>query len=239
MSEEQCIRRLRFCNRVVTEPCHLLQPDLEADIRTRTSLSVAVKVTVAFSFYASGSFQATAGDICSVSQFAAHCCICKVSDAIYDRRMDYIKSPMTREKQEEWSCGFTRIAGFLMVQGAINFTHVALHASHENAEVFHNHKGYRSLNVQLVCDPTQRMLTVNACHLGSTRDAFILWESTVPQLFRPPHEGHGWPLSDKGYDLTTWLMTPFRNPKSRAEHRYSESHVATRNVIELTIGVLK
>uniref|UniRef100_UPI00398F3F7A putative nuclease HARBI1 n=1 Tax=Pristiophorus japonicus TaxID=55135 RepID=UPI00398F3F7A len=201
-----------------------------------TSLSVAVKVTVALNFYAGGSFQATSTYIANISQFAVHCCI---RDALYSRRRNYISWSMSTEKQQEHTCRFARIAGIPMVQGAIDCTHVALRAPHHNTMVFCNSKDYHSQNIQLACEYRQRFLAVNARYPGRTNDSFILRQVTVPGFFNLPHGARGWLLRYKGYILATWLMTPFHNPNTRAQHSYNESHAATRNCIKQTIGVLK
>uniref|UniRef100_UPI00398F6B59 putative nuclease HARBI1 n=1 Tax=Pristiophorus japonicus TaxID=55135 RepID=UPI00398F6B59 len=154
MSEEQSLRRLWFHKEVVTELCHLLHTDLEA----RTSLSVAVTVTVALGFHVTGSFRAPGGDIDNILQFAVHCCICLVTFTLYSRRMDYISFSMSMVKQEKRSCGFTKIAGIPMVQDAIDCTHMTLQAPPQSAEVYCNRKGYHSLNIQLVCDHRQIIL---------------------------------------------------------------------------------
>uniref|UniRef100_UPI00398F3316 putative nuclease HARBI1 n=1 Tax=Pristiophorus japonicus TaxID=55135 RepID=UPI00398F3316 len=175
MSEEQCLRRLRFRKEVVTELCYLLRTYLAADTSIRTSLSVAMKVTVALNFYATGTFESPVGDKCNSSQFAIHCCICQVTDALYGKRLDYIKFSMSREDKDECNRGFA------------------------------------------------------SCH-----DAFILWETSVPQLFKPPHVGCGWLLGNKGYGVA-----PLRNPTIPAEQRYNTSYTTTQAIIEQTIGILK
>uniref|UniRef100_UPI00398F45A1 putative nuclease HARBI1 n=1 Tax=Pristiophorus japonicus TaxID=55135 RepID=UPI00398F45A1 len=174
----------------------------------------------------------------AISQYFTHHCIWHGSKALYVCRMDFIKFPMSRESQNEQTWGFGRIAGFPRVQGAIDCTHMALQVPFNNAELFRNKKGYHSLNVQLVCNHTQHILTVNARYPGGAHDAFILHKSSVSRIFQQQREGHSWLVGDKGYGRATWLMTFLRSP-IEAEQRYKESHAATRNIIVQTIRVLK
>ena len=46
-------------------------------------------------------------------------------------------------------------------------------------------------------------------------------------------------VGDKGYAVATWLMTPLYTPQTQQERAYNESHVATRAIVERTIGRLK
>ncbi|KAJ1150292.1 hypothetical protein NDU88_003087 [Pleurodeles waltl] len=44
---------------------------------------------------------------------------------------------------------------------------------------------------------------------------------------------------DSGYPNLSWLLTPVRSPRTRAEECYNEAHGRTRRVIERTFGLLK
>uniref|UniRef100_UPI00398F6829 putative nuclease HARBI1 n=1 Tax=Pristiophorus japonicus TaxID=55135 RepID=UPI00398F6829 len=239
LSDEQCVRRLRFRKDIVRELSNVLRQDLKPHIRLRTALSVATKVTIALNFYATGSFQSATADISNVSQLSTHRSIRQVVDALYKRRLQYISLPMTREKQVERRAGFVRIAGFPRVQRTIDCSHVRLRVPQNHPEIFVNRKGYNSLNIQLLCDHQRRILAVDARYPGSSHDSFILRQSSVPTLFSGPNQDCGWLLRDKGYALSTWLLTPLSNPRTAGEHAYSDVHSATRCIIEHCIGIIK
>ncbi|KAJ1126880.1 hypothetical protein NDU88_005286 [Pleurodeles waltl] len=46
-------------------------------------------------------------------------------------------------------------------------------------------------------------------------------------------------VDDSGYPNLSWLLTPVRNPRTRAEERYNEAYGRTRRIIERTFGLLK
>ncbi|XP_069771682.1 putative nuclease HARBI1 [Narcine bancroftii] len=239
LSEEQCVQRLGFSREAVTELCLLVQAQLQPRTRAWTALPVAVKVTVALNFYATGSFQAATGLINDITQFAIHCCIRDVTEVLYAKRNQFIAFPMEEERQKQRALGFRKIAGFPGVQGVLGCAHVALRAPYDNPGVYVNEKGFHSLKVQLVCDHRHRVMHVCSRFPGSTRHACILQESSVPPLFQPEHQASGWLLGNSAYPLTRWLMTPVKKSQSSSERRYNRIHAASREPMARTVAMLR
>uniref|UniRef100_UPI00398ECFF8 putative nuclease HARBI1 n=1 Tax=Pristiophorus japonicus TaxID=55135 RepID=UPI00398ECFF8 len=190
----------------------------------------------------------------NISQFAVHSSIRQVTDALYERRRGYISFPMSREKQLERQTGFVRIADFPRAQGAIDCTHVALRALQNHPVVFGNCGGFHSLSVQLVCNHSRKITTVDARYPGSSHEAFTLRQTGVPGVFAAPNQDCGWllvlpgdlkTLPNKifanlfGATLCTWQLTPLRHPSTATQQSYNECHSATRCIIEQPVGILK
>ncbi|XP_067824353.1 putative nuclease HARBI1 [Heptranchias perlo] len=200
---------------------------------------MAVKVTTAFSFFASGSFQGATGDRVRVSQLAAHQCIRQGMDGLFARAERYVNSPCDDNSQNERALGFASLAVFPKVQGAVDSTHVAIRGTPDQPGAIINRKGFHSINVQLMCKHKKRFLQVCTRFPGSCHDAFILRQSNIPNLFVSGTGLKQWVLGDKGYPLQTWLMTPLRNPTNEPQECSNDSHLTTGCVIEQTISTLK
>ncbi|KAJ1110785.1 hypothetical protein NDU88_008131 [Pleurodeles waltl] len=123
--------------------------------------------------------------------------------------------------------------------GAIDGTHVALVPPRRSEQVYRNRKSYHSMNVQMVCLADQYISQVNAMFPGSVHDAYILRNSSIPYVMGQLQRHHVWLLGDSGYPNLSWLLTPVRNPRTRAEELYNEAHGRTRRVMERTFGLLK
>ncbi|KAJ1127800.1 hypothetical protein NDU88_006193 [Pleurodeles waltl] len=134
---------------------------------------------------------------------------------------------------------FYALGHILNIIGAIDGTHVALVPPHRSEQVYGNRKSYHSMNVQMVCLADQYISQVNAMFPGSVHDVYILRNSSIPYVMGQLQRHRVWLLGDSGYPNLSWLLTPMRNPRTRAEERYNEAHGRTRRVIERTFGLLK
>ncbi|KAJ1167742.1 hypothetical protein NDU88_008131 [Pleurodeles waltl] len=110
---------------------------------------------------------------------------------------------------------------------------------HRSEQVYRNPKSYNSMNVQMVCLADQYISHVNAMFPGSVHDAYILRSSSIPYVMGQLQRHRVWLLGDSGYPNLSWLLTPVRNPRTRAEERHNEAHGRTRRVIEQTFCLLK
>ncbi|KAJ1090464.1 hypothetical protein NDU88_003596 [Pleurodeles waltl] len=122
---------------------------------------------------------------------------------------------------------------------AIDGTHVALVPPQRSEQVYRNRKSYHSMNVQMVCLADQYISYVNAKFPGSVHDAYIMRNSSIPYVMGQLQRQRVWLICDSGYPNLSWLLTPVRNPRTRAEERYREAHGRTRRVIERTFCLLK
>ncbi|XP_067879946.1 putative nuclease HARBI1 [Heterodontus francisci] len=218
----------------ITGLCAMLQ-DVLRPIGFRVILSHGPEDYCALNFYMSGSFQGCTRDMCGVSQAVAHCCIKEVTNALFKRAGDYVHYRIDPDSQAERAIEFEAIVGFPQVQGVIGCMHVAIEAPTDQPATFIEW-GFHSINVQLVCDHRKHFLQVCSLFLGSSHDAYILRQSQVPQLSRPPARLQGWMLGEKGYALKSWLLRPAINPCTAVEEKYNTCHGSTPASIERPLG---
>ncbi|XP_013188477.2 putative nuclease HARBI1 [Amyelois transitella] len=124
--------------------------------------------------------------------------------------------------------------------GCIDCTHVRIVRPNEHEDRYFCRKKFHSLNVQLICDADQQILSVDASHPGSFHDSFI-W-SHYPVRYHLENLGSEatWLLGDSGYSQRRTMMTPILDAEPvTPEAYYTQKHVKARNVIERTIGLLK
>lgn len=94
-----------------------------------------------------------------------------------------------------------------------------------------------------ICDSDLKILNVCAKFPGSVHDSHIWRLSLVQDVLKHLHsvgKTSYFLLSDSGYGLKPWLMTPIYEPRENSpESRYNKWFCTTRSIIERCNGVLK
>ncbi|XP_078385278.1 E3 ubiquitin-protein ligase TRIM39-like [Cetorhinus maximus] len=96
---------------------------------------------------ADGSFQGSTGEMCGISQSAAHHCIKIVTDEFFRRANEYIGFTTDVDIQAERARGFIAMAGFPQRQSLKECTHVTISAPKGQPVASINPKRFHSLNV--------------------------------------------------------------------------------------------
>ncbi|XP_011868897.1 PREDICTED: putative nuclease HARBI1, partial [Vollenhovia emeryi] len=229
LTDEQFVKVFRLSKEAVHYLCDALQETLQR--RRRTGLSVETQ------FFATGSYQECVGNdyLASVSQPAVSRAIKAVAVSITELLThQWIQFPRTEEKRAALKRRFQEARQF---KGVIDCTHVAIVKPSIHEEVYSNHKGFHSINVQAVSSHDLEILSLNARFPGTVHDSFIWRHSAVRnEMIRLYESGDQatWLLGDSGYGLEPWLMTPITpimHPKEaqNSEARYTLCHTATRN----------
>ncbi|XP_024873458.1 putative nuclease HARBI1 [Temnothorax curvispinosus] len=212
-----------------------------------TGLSVEKQVLSAIRLYATGCYQRPVGEQwgISMSQPSISRCIHRVTDAINENIFrQWVQFSMTPEARwfarEQFQNAPQPFEGAI---GAIDCTHVAILAPREHEEAYVNHNGYHSINVQMICDPTLKILNVNARFPGARHDAYI-WSSSAARgvMERAYNRGERrtYLIGDSGYPLEPWLLTPLpHEPEETPRFFYNEALCSARNCVERLFGVLK
>ncbi|KAJ1207883.1 hypothetical protein NDU88_003273 [Pleurodeles waltl] len=238
MEERHLIITYRFDRATIQELCTQLEPDLISPIRHPTGIPPDVQVLSMLHFLTSGSFQTTVAMASGMSQPMFSNVLSRVLSALLKHVRSYIVF-LQVEDLATVKGDFYALGHIPNIIGAIDGTHVALVPPLRSEQVYRNQKSYHSMNVQMVCLADQYISQVNAMFPGSVHDAYILRNSSIPYVMGQLQRHRVWLLGDSGYPNLSWLLTPVRNPRTRAEERYNEAHGRTRRVIERTFGILK
>ncbi|KAJ8940307.1 hypothetical protein NQ314_010754 [Rhamnusium bicolor] len=175
-------------------------------------------------------------------------CIHEVTDLMNEHlpRLK-IKFPQDRRSINVNKQNFMDKFNFPGVLGCIDCTHVAILKPDQDEHNFLNRKGYHSLNVQIICDATMKILNINANFPGASHDSFIWRQSQVRNFLLEKYnngEMRGtWLLGDSGYPLEPFLMVPFhenaQQPQNDGRENFNRSLRQARCIIERCIGLLK
>ncbi|XP_030357908.1 putative nuclease HARBI1 isoform X2 [Strigops habroptila] len=139
LSEEQVLRRYRLDKAAIAGLCRELGADLESLTGRSHALPVAVKVTSALTFLASGSFQTATRDSTGISQSAMSNCLAQFLEALQRRAARYITFP-TPVHPGTAAGAFPGVLGLVVCDAAGTITNVVAKfpGSCPNAAVLEN-----------------------------------------------------------------------------------------------------
>uniref|UniRef100_A0A8C3GMK5 Putative nuclease HARBI1 n=1 Tax=Cairina moschata TaxID=8855 RepID=A0A8C3GMK5_CAIMO len=239
LSEEQVLRRYRLDKAAIAGLCRELGADLESLTGRSHALPVAVKVTSALTFLASGSFQTATRDSTGISQSAMSNCLAQFLEALQRRAARYIAFPAPGRTAPTAPGPGGGAGAFPGVLGLLGSMHVALRAPSENEGAFRNARNFHSMNMQVVCDAAGAITNVVAKFPGSCPNAAVLENSALARLLEGARPEGAWLLGDRSYPLKTWLMTPILFPCGAAEERYNALHHQALAALRQTRALLK
>ena len=217
-SDKRMHKYYRFTRQGVMRVIDMLQDRLEPNTGRSHATDARLQVFVALNFYATSDFYSSVLKDHGVSISSVCRIVERVTQVLVDMKDEVITWRSPAEKKRE----FMDKSGFPTVVGAVDGTHIWLDGSPlgDNEYAFVNRKGWHSINVQFIVDAGYRIINVVARWPGSVHDSRILENSEVGQMFQRG-ELEGVLLGDSGYPQRSWLMTPFRNPQTPAEHNYN------------------
>uniref|UniRef100_A0A914WLI2 Putative nuclease HARBI1 n=1 Tax=Plectus sambesii TaxID=2011161 RepID=A0A914WLI2_9BILA len=230
--------RFRFDRQGIIDLAAMLAPSLTSHTTKGRPIPPVAQVLIALRFYASGSFQAVAGDSVQVSQPTVSRIIHRVSLAVANRLRNFMAYPTAPAEVASIRQQFFEMAGFPGVLGVVDGTQIKIKAPSANEIDYVGRKGGHTINVQGVALPDGSFSNVVAKYAGSAHDARIFRESA---LFADLVAGRkqGLLIGDSAYALSPFLLKPLPNPTTAPELRYQQALLATRATVECAFGQLK
>ncbi|CAL1290661.1 unnamed protein product [Larinioides sclopetarius] len=148
-------------------------------------------------------------------------------------RSKCIYLPENEAERLEVSRNFFGICGFPCVFGALDCTHIPIVSpGGSKAELFRNRKVFFSLNVQTLSNADLYIRNIVARWPGKFHDSIIFEHSSLRAKFETvaiPPKYHL--VGDNGYGCSTYMLTPFLNPRTQSERRYNYSHIRTQEML--------
>ncbi|KAG8239321.1 hypothetical protein J437_LFUL018753 [Ladona fulva] len=177
------IQRYRFPKEIVLgQLLDIVHPRLMRRYSSGRGLPIppVMMLLTALRFYSTGSYQVVCGDLHGVSQSSVSLAIKRISKIFGSALPNYVRMPTTARETAAVALQFYEISGFPGVLGAIDGTHIKIkNPGGPNSEVYRNRKGYFSINVQIIVDPSLKIMDIVARRPGFCHDARIFDNSSI------------------------------------------------------------
>lgn len=239
-NDDEFLERYRLPKDCVRSIINLLAIDISSTTNWNNAVTVEDQVLVTLRYMATGSILQAVGDFHGIHKSTTSKIIKKVIRALARMGQQNIRMPATAAEINSTVQEFYQISMFPCCIGALDCTHIKIQSpGGQNAEVFRNRKDYFSFNCQAICNSRLIICDIVCRWPGSAHDATIFNNSNIRGKLERGEFGENVILGDSGYPIRNYLITPLRNPQTRAERLFNESQIRTRNPIERCFGVLK
>jgi len=214
---------------------------IEHETEKNCALTPAQQIMLSLRYLATDDNFRTIADAHGVSKAtlsrALHRVVEAVNEHLYPEVVDWPSSPaQLRGIPKEFEKH-----GMSCVFGCADGSHFEIVAPSKDEPQFVNRHGWHSINAFFVAGPKLRFYYVNSKWPGAVGDARVFRNSSLKRRLE-----NGWSpvqfgvlLGDSAYANTNYMVTPIRNPQTRAEQRYNKAHKRTRRIVECAFGVLK
>jgi hypothetical protein len=242
-----CFREhFRFTKESMLRLVELLKPNLQHQSRRGLPLTPLQQTCVAMSYFASATFQRTAGLLGGVKKTCAHTTIHRVTRAICLLARDYIQPPSVQQMQESADF-FIEKYGLPYFSCGVDGTQVPLASKPIEADLppglngqdfWCRHQCY-SFNCQIVANHRHQIYSITARWAGSTHDSRIWRASSFKEWFEDISNTNRFLIAgDSAYPLSEKLMKPFfRPPPQSREASFNHKLSGLRTICtEDTIG---
>lgn len=192
LSDNDVEDMFRLNRQGVMEVYNLIKNDIEPLTGRTNAISAMVRLLAVLNYLGTGNFQPSCARIIGISHSSLSRFLKPVLKAIKRHMNTYIHFPRTMEEWQEVKVGFLRQGGMPNCLGAIDGTHIALIPPHNREEAFRNRKCYHSINVQVVVDSHQRIMSIRSGFPGSCHDSYILRQSALFDRFEQGQMCEGW-----------------------------------------------
>ncbi|KAL6737045.1 hypothetical protein Aduo_010720 [Ancylostoma duodenale] len=220
--------------------CNLVAPLMSQETTPNWSVDIENKVVIALRYLAANAHQMVLADNIGVCQKTVSNAIeefvtalnhpsivgkflnCRLNDVTYCRRK---------------ANGFARKGLLPNIIGAIDGSLVPILRPPHSGWEYYCRKGFCALNVVAVVDARGRFMNINSNFPGSVHDSTVYNMSRIHDAFTEGSVPNGFCLiGDSGFANNNEIVTPFRNPQTRSQRKFNETHKKMRVIVECVLG---
>ncbi|GLH09680.1 Uncharacterized protein GBIM_14730 [Gryllus bimaculatus] len=212
-SDAEFRRKCRFFKEGAIQLTDLFGAQLKSDGRGG-KLSPDLQILTALCCWGRNEIEDDSADLHGISQQSLTNVCRRVALSIVEKRQTYIRMPENLDLEVQKINMFSDICGFKSVIGCIDCTHIFIpHVPGNEGHYYVIRKNFPSLNVQVVCDASLKIMDIVARWYGSAHDSRIFNESALKLKFEGG-QFHGRLLEDSGY-----AGPPYYHPSVEAQDK--------------------